>query len=117
MYLAYLSLTHVLEYIIELIMLFVSMIGRIKTLTSASILNCLGELKAFRSSIMVSVPALWVIVLKEIITKLNVSGGSRKSLPYGAMAVKERGVPVLARGSRWGFVKECEEDNGGEGED
>ncbi|THU86311.1 long-chain-fatty-acid-CoA-ligase [Dendrothele bispora CBS 962.96] len=98
-YLAYLPLAHVLEYIVELIMIFVGMTsgyGRVKTLTDASVRNCRGDLAEFKPSIMVGVPAVWETIRKGIISKVNSSGAVRKSVFNGAMTVKKNSVPVLS---------------------
>lgn len=98
-FLAYLPLAHVLEYIVELIMLFVGMpvgYGRVKTLTDASVRNCKGDIAAFRPSIMVGVPAVWETIRKGILAKVNASGALRKSIFNGAVTAKKRNIPVLA---------------------
>ncbi|KAF5370975.1 hypothetical protein D9757_009894 [Collybiopsis confluens] len=115
-YLAYLPLAHVLEYIVELIILFVGMTtgyGRVKTLTSASVRKCLGDLEAFKPSIMVGVPAVWETIRKGIIAKVNGSGALRKSVFNGAMSVKEKGVPVLARVADEVVLKNVRKATGG----
>ncbi|KIK66568.1 hypothetical protein GYMLUDRAFT_239489 [Collybiopsis luxurians FD-317 M1] len=115
-YLAYLPLAHVLEYIVELIMLFVGMTtgyGRVKTLTSTSVRNCLGDLEAFRPSIMVGVPAVWETIRKGIIATVNAGGGLRKSVFNGAMTVKERGVPVLSKVADEVVLKKVRKATGG----
>ncbi|KAJ7804098.1 hypothetical protein B0H14DRAFT_2885354 [Mycena olivaceomarginata] len=94
-YLAYLPLAHILEYIVELIMLFVGMptgFGGVKTLTDASVRNCDGDIKAFRPSIMVGVPAVWETIRKGIIGKAA-AGGTRK----GERVSGARGTPVLGK--------------------
>ncbi|KAJ3727394.1 long-chain-fatty-acid-CoA-ligase [Lentinula raphanica] len=99
-YLAYLPLAHVLEYIVELIMLFVGMTsgyGRVKTLTDASVRKCKGDLAAFQPSIMVGVPAVWETIRKGIVAKVNAGGAVRKSVFNGAMSLKKNSVPVLAQ--------------------
>ncbi|KAF8824666.1 hypothetical protein HHX47_DHR8000422 [Lentinula edodes] len=99
-YLAYLPLAHVLEYIVELIMLFVGMTsgyGRVKTLTDASVRQCKGDLAAFQPSIMVGVPAVWETIRKGIVAKVNAGGTVRKSVFNGAMSLKKNGVPVLSQ--------------------
>jgi long-chain acyl-CoA synthetase len=61
----------VLEYIVELVMIFVGMpcgYGRVKTLTDASVK---GDISAFRPSIMVGVPTVWETIRKGIIAKVN----------------------------------------------
>ncbi|KAF8882829.1 long-chain-fatty-acid-CoA-ligase [Infundibulicybe gibba] len=99
-YLAYLPLAHVMEYIIELIMIFVGMpsgYGRVKTLTDASVRNCKGDISTFRPTIMVGVPAVWETIRKGILGKVNGSGTIKKSMFNGAMAAKKANVPGLAQ--------------------
>ncbi|KAJ7257523.1 long-chain-fatty-acid-CoA-ligase [Mycena haematopus] len=97
-YLAYLPLAHILEYIVELIMLFIGMptgFGGVKTLTDASVRNCDGDIKAFRPSIMVGVPAVWETIRKGIVGKVVAGGRVRESVFRGAVEAKKRGLPVL----------------------
>ncbi|KAJ7038968.1 acetyl-CoA synthetase-like protein [Mycena alexandri] len=99
-YLAYLPLAHILEYIVELCMLFVGMptgFGRIKTLTDASVRKCDGDIKEFRPSIMVGVPAVWETIRKGIVGKVQAGGAIRSSVFKGAVEAKKRGTPGLAR--------------------
>ncbi|KAF5334972.1 hypothetical protein D9611_009928 [Ephemerocybe angulata] len=99
-FLAYLPLAHVLEYIVELIMLFVGMptgYGRVKTLTDASVRNCKGDIGEFRPSIMVGVPAVWETIRKGILAKVAAGGSLKKSVFNGAMAAKKKNLPVLAQ--------------------
>jgi long-chain acyl-CoA synthetase len=99
-YLAYLPLAHNLEYIVELCMLFVGMptgFGRIKTLTDASVRNCEGDIKKFRPSIMVGVPAVWETIRKGIVGKVESGGTIRSSLFKGAVEMKKRNTPGLAK--------------------
>lgn len=93
-YLAYLPLAHVLEYIVELIMLFVGMTsgyGRVKTLTDMSVRKCKGDIATFRPSIMTGVPAVWETIRKGIISKVNAGGPVKKTVFNGAMAAKKSG--------------------------
>ncbi|KAJ7437256.1 hypothetical protein B0H11DRAFT_2108310 [Mycena galericulata] len=99
-YLAYLPLAHILEYIVELCMLFVGMptgYGRIKTLTDASVRNCEGDIKCLRPSIMVGVPAVWEQIRKGIVGKVESGGTIRSSVFRGAVEAKKRGVPGLGK--------------------
>ena len=99
-FLAYLPLAHVLEYIVELVMIFVGMscgYGRIKTLTDASVRNCKGDISAFRPSIMVGVPAVWETIRKGIIAKVNSGGSIKKAIFNGAMYAKKNNIPILAQ--------------------
>ena len=97
-FLAYLPLAHILEYIVELSLFFVGMTigyGRVKTLTDASVRNCLGDLREFKPSIMVGVPAVWETIRKGILSKVNSSGTIKKNVFQGALAVKRANVPGL----------------------
>lgn len=99
-YLAYLPLAHILEFIVELALFFVGMpfgYGRVKTLTDQSVRNCLGDIRAFRPTVMVGVPAVWEMIRKGIISKLNSSGALKKNLFNGALAVKKAGIPGLTQ--------------------
>ncbi|KAK7026440.1 long-chain fatty acid-CoA ligase [Paramarasmius palmivorus] len=99
-YLAYLPLAHVLEYIVEIIMIFVGMTtgyGRVKTLTDASVRKCKGDIAAFRPSIMVGVPAVWETIRKGILSKVNSGGTVKKAVFNGAMSAKKNNVPVLSQ--------------------
>ncbi|KAI0252289.1 long-chain-fatty-acid-CoA-ligase [Lactifluus subvellereus] len=97
-YLAFLPLAHILEYVVELCFVFVGICsgyGRVKTLTDQSVRNCQGDIKAFRPTIMVGVPAVWELIRKGILTQVNSSGAVRKSLFNGAMTIKKANVPGL----------------------
>ena len=99
-FLAYLPLAHILEYIVELALYFVGMTvgyGRVKTLTDASVRHCLGDLREFRPSIMVGVPAVWETIRKGVLAKVNSSGSFKKTLFTGALAVKKAHVPGLSQ--------------------
>lgn len=98
-FLAYLPLAHVLEYIVELIVLFIGMpagYGRIKTLSDASVRNCKGDFACFRPTILVGVPAVWETIRKGVLAKVNSSGMIRKAIFNGAIEVKKRNIPILA---------------------
>ncbi|KAF7297408.1 Long-chain-fatty-acid-CoA ligase [Mycena indigotica] len=99
-FLAYLPLAHILEYIVEMIMLVAGMplgFGRVKTLTDASVRNCDGDIKAFRPSIMVGVPAVWETIRKGIVGKVQAGGAIRSSVFRGAVEAKKRAMPGLSQ--------------------
>ncbi|KAJ4482377.1 hypothetical protein J3R30DRAFT_3699842 [Lentinula aciculospora] len=99
-YLAYPPLTHVLEYIVELIMLFVGMTsgyGRVNTLTDASVRQGKGDLAAFQPSIMVGVPLVWETIRKGIVAKVNGGGSVRRSVFNGAMSLNKNSIPMLSQ--------------------
>jgi long-chain acyl-CoA synthetase len=97
-YLAYLPLAHILEYVVELAFYSVGMktgYGRVKTLTDASVRGCKGDIFTLRPTILVGVPQVWETIRKGILAKVNASGSLRKSVFVGAMTVKKANVPVL----------------------
>ncbi|KAJ6477712.1 hypothetical protein C8R45DRAFT_934366 [Mycena sanguinolenta] len=62
----------------------------LQTLTDASVCNCDGDIKAFRPSIMVGVPAVWETIRKGIIGQA-VQGGKLKECVFkGAVEAKKR---------------------------
>ncbi|KAJ3876433.1 hypothetical protein F5051DRAFT_313725, partial [Lentinula edodes] len=86
-------LAHVLERIVELIMLFIGVTsgyGRVKILTDASAAT-------FQPSILVGVPAVSEMIWKGIVAHINVGGLVRKSVFNGAMSLTENSVPVLSQ--------------------
>ncbi|PPR05136.1 LOW QUALITY PROTEIN: hypothetical protein CVT26_012221 [Gymnopilus dilepis] len=98
-YLAYLPLAHVLEYIVELCALFVGVTSgyaRPKTLTDAGVKGCRGDLVALKPQIMFGVPSVWETIRKGIVGKLNEGGAVKKALFYGAYEAKKRGTPLFA---------------------
>ncbi|KAM5539536.1 hypothetical protein V8D89_006808 [Ganoderma adspersum] len=99
-YIAYLPLSHILEFVVELCLFYVGMTfgyGRVKTLTDASVRNCPGDIRAFKPSIMTGVPAVWEMIRKGIVAKINSSGTLRKSVFSGAYTIKKAGVPALSQ--------------------
>jgi long-chain acyl-CoA synthetase len=99
-YLAYLPLAHILEYVVELALYFVGMTtgyGRVKTLTDQSVRECKGDISEFAPSIMVGVPAVWELIRKGIVGKVNSGGTIRKSVFNAALSVKKQNVPGLTQ--------------------
>ncbi|KDQ56037.1 hypothetical protein JAAARDRAFT_36828 [Jaapia argillacea MUCL 33604] len=99
-FLAYLPLAHILEYIVEMCLFFVGLttgFGRVKTLTDQSVRKCLGDIREFKPSIMVGVPAVWEQIRKGIIQKVNSGSSFKKSVFNGAMSVKKANVPGLTQ--------------------
>ncbi|KAN0120613.1 expressed putative fatty acid biosynthesis enzyme [Russula decolorans] len=97
-FLAFLPLAHILEYVVEVSFVFLGICsgyGRVKTLTDQSVRNCKGDIKAFRPTIMVGVPAIWELIRKGILAQVNSSSSFRKSMFNGAMSVKKANVPVV----------------------
>lgn len=98
-YLAYLPLSHVLEYIVEMCLFFVGMTfgyARVKTLMDTSVRNCLGDIRAFKPTIMVGVPQVWEMIRKGIEGKVNQGGTIKKSMFNASVSIKKAGVPGLS---------------------
>ncbi|ORX35646.1 long-chain-fatty-acid-CoA-ligase [Kockovaella imperatae] len=91
-YLAFLPLAHILEFVVEMSWIFAGIqigYGRVKTLTDASVRECKGDIAEFKPSIMVGVPAVWELIRKGILGK--VEGGSviTKSIFNFALSAKQ----------------------------
>jgi long-chain acyl-CoA synthetase len=90
--LTYLPLAHIIEFVFENAALYwggVMGYGSPRTLTDQSVRKCLGDIRAFKPSIMVGVPAVWESVKKGIVNKVENSGGLKRKLFWGTMRAKE----------------------------
>ena len=115
-FLAYLPLAHILEYVVELALFLVGMTfgyGRVRTLTDQSVRQCLGDIRAFKPTIMVGVPAVWETIRKGIMAKVNQGGTLKKSVFQGAYAVKKAGVPGLSQLADAAVMKQIKQATGG----
>jgi long-chain acyl-CoA synthetase len=90
--LTYLPQAHILEFVFENICLFwggVMGYGSPKTLSDTSVRNCKGDIREFKPTIMVGVPAVWESVKKGIVAKVNAGSFVVKNMFWGAMAAKQ----------------------------
>ncbi|KAJ1024337.1 hypothetical protein NDA18_004506 [Ustilago nuda] len=97
-FLAYLPLAHILEFIVECTMTYMGITmgyGKVKTLTQASVRNCDGDIKAFKPSIMIGVPAVWELIRKGILSKVNAGGSFKQKIFNGALTIKKNKIPLL----------------------
>lgn len=62
--------------------------GSIRTLSDTSVRNCKGDIREFRPTILVGVPAVWESVKKGVIAKVNQGSFVVKNLFWGALAAK-----------------------------
>ncbi|KAJ2998917.1 long-chain fatty acid-CoA ligase [Globomyces sp. JEL0801] len=72
-YLAYLPLAHVLEFIVENTVTFFGArlgYGNPRTLTDASVRDCLGDIKELKPTFMAGVPAVWETIRKGVLAKI-----------------------------------------------
>lgn len=89
--LTYLPLAHILEYVFENASIWWgSTMGysNPKTLSDTSVRNCKGDIREFRPSVMVGVPAVWETVKKGIIAKVNEGSPLVQKLFWGALWAK-----------------------------
>ncbi|KAL1996393.1 hypothetical protein VTN49DRAFT_158 [Thermomyces lanuginosus] len=98
--LAYLPLSHILEYVFENVTMYwggTLGYGSPKTLSESSVRNCHGDIKEFRPTVMVGVPAVFETVRKGILAQVNKSSALARNLFWGALSAKEfllsRGLP------------------------
>lgn len=89
--LAYLPLAHILEFILENLVLFIGGTigyGSFRTLSDTSMRNSAGDMREFGPTVMVGVPQVWETVKKGIMDKVSKSGALVQKLFWGAYAVK-----------------------------
>jgi long-chain acyl-CoA synthetase len=75
-FLAFLPLAHILELLVEMTFYFTGIpiaYGTPKTLTQDSVRNCDGDLVAYKPSIIVGVPAIYELIRKGMVKKINES--------------------------------------------
>jgi long-chain acyl-CoA synthetase len=89
--LTYLPLAHILELVFENACLYwggTMGYGNPKTLSDTSVRNCKGDIREFRPSVLVGVPAVWESVKKGIIAKVNSGSPIVRSLFWAAYWAK-----------------------------
>lgn len=62
--------------------------GNPKTLSDTSVRNCKGDIREFKPTVLVGVPAVWESVKKGIVAKVNGGSAIVKAMFWGAMALK-----------------------------
>ncbi|TID20502.1 AMP-dependent synthetase/ligase [Venturia nashicola] len=98
--LTYLPLAHILEFVLENGILFwggTMGYGNPRTLSDGSVKNCKGDIREFKPTILVGVPAVWETVKKGILAKVNAGSVLVRNMFWGALAAKEflisHGIP------------------------
>jgi long-chain acyl-CoA synthetase len=89
--LTYLPLAHILEFVFENASLYWGSTmgyGNPKTLSDTSVRNCNGDIREFKPSVLVGVPAVWETVKKGIIAKVNAGSPVVRGLFWGALWAK-----------------------------
>ncbi|KAL1955260.1 hypothetical protein VTO42DRAFT_8858 [Malbranchea cinnamomea] len=90
--LTYLPQAHILEFVFENCCLYwggTMGYGSPKTLSDVNVRNCQGDIKEFKPTIMVGVPAVWEVVKKGILNNVNKGGPLVKNIFWGGMAAKK----------------------------
>ncbi|EGG11621.1 uncharacterized protein MELLADRAFT_102462 [Melampsora larici-populina 98AG31] len=114
--LAYLPLAHILEFIVELSCISMGVVmgyGAVKTLTDASVRNCVGDIKAFKPTVMVGVPAVWELIRKGILSKVKAGGKLKERVFNGAMFLKKSPLPFVGGLMDTVVFKQVREQTGG----
>lgn len=89
--LTYLPQAHILEFVFENLCLVwggTMGYGNPRTLGETSVKNCKGDIREFRPTILVGVPAVWETVKKGVLSKLNQNDMLRRGLFWAGMAAK-----------------------------
>ncbi|KAI9821243.1 MAG: long-chain fatty acid-CoA ligase [Pycnora praestabilis] len=89
--LTYLPLAHIFEYVFENACMYwggMMGYGNAKTISDASVRNCKGDIREFKPTILIGVPAVWESVKKGIIAKVDAGSPIVKNMFWGAMATK-----------------------------
>ncbi|KIH88422.1 long-chain acyl-CoA synthetase [Sporothrix brasiliensis 5110] len=103
--LAYLPLAHIFELVLENLVFFIGGTlgyGSALTLTDTSMkTGCLGDLRAFRPTILVGVPQVWETVRKGVAAGVDNASIIAKSLFWGHLTLKK---VLMQRGLLFGPV-------------
>ncbi|KAJ5233048.1 Long-chain-fatty-acid--CoA ligase 1 [Penicillium chermesinum] len=89
--LTYLPQAHILEFVFENLCLFwggTMGYGNPRTLSDTNMRNCKGDIREFKPTILVGVPAVWETVKKGVLAQLNKNNFIVKSLFWGGMSAK-----------------------------
>ncbi|RIA97659.1 hypothetical protein C1645_751631 [Glomus cerebriforme] len=99
--LAYLPLAHVLEFTVEHVCVFWGIpmgYGTPRTLTDASVRNCLGDIRELKPSLMTGVPAVWESIRKGVLTKVHAGSPTVQRVFNAAFKAKgwlmDKGLPT-----------------------
>ncbi|RYP90380.1 hypothetical protein DL770_003527 [Monosporascus sp. CRB-9-2] len=91
--LTYLPLAHILELVFENAALYWGATlgyGNPKTLSDTSVRNCAGDIREFKPSVLVGVPAVWESVKKGITAKVAAGSPVVQNMFWGGLSLKSR---------------------------
>lgn len=100
--LTYLPQSHILEFMFENACLYwggTMGYGNPKTLSDASVRNCKGDIREFKPTILVGVPAVWESIRKGITGKVNAGSAFVRGMFWGAMSLKQTLLGIGLPGS------------------
>ena len=63
--------------------------GNPKTLSDTSVRNCNGDIREWKPTVLVGVPAIWEVIKKGIIAKVDSGSAVVRNLFWGALATKD----------------------------
>lgn len=89
--LAYLPLAHILEMVVENLVLFFGATmgyGTARTLSDTSVRGCVGDMRALKPSILVGVPQIWETIKKGVVGRVAGSPLPVRALFWGAYNAK-----------------------------
>jgi long-chain acyl-CoA synthetase len=89
--LTYLPQSHIFEFMFENVCLFwggTMGYGNPKTLSDTSMRNCKGDIREFKPTVLIGVPAVWESVKKGIVNRVNSGSIIVRNMFWGAMAAK-----------------------------
>jgi long-chain acyl-CoA synthetase len=92
-YLAYLPLAHIMEFISEHVFLFWGVCigyGSPRTLFDTSVEGCKGDLRELRPTFMVGVPAIWERARKSIMASIAASSPDQQAVFWDALRDKKK---------------------------
>ncbi|TRX96784.1 hypothetical protein FHL15_002090 [Xylaria flabelliformis] len=100
--LTYLPLAHILELVFENACFYWGATmgyGNPKTLSDNSVRNCAGDIREFKPTVLVGVPAVFETVKKGITAKVNAGGPVVQNMFWGALGLKSRLMSMGLPGS------------------
>ena len=71
--------------------------GRVKTLTATSVRESKSDLMAFRPTLLVGVPAVWELIRKGILSKVQSASATKRKMFSMGLWSKRRHVPGLSQ--------------------
>ncbi|KAJ3271497.1 long-chain fatty acid-CoA ligase [Borealophlyctis nickersoniae] len=98
-YLAYLPLAHVLEFVAQSTVMYYGMTigyGSPRTLSDTSVRNCRGDIPELRPTLMTGVPAVWEAIRKGVNSKLKDAPPVQRRIFEFALASKWRLMKIGA---------------------